>query len=44
MADIEGRIGSGGTFVRGHVAEPDRKMTLLRQDLSEANLVTKIGV
>jgi hypothetical protein len=43
MADTEGRIGSGGTFVRRHGVEPNSKMTLLRQDLSGANLVTTVG-
>ena len=43
MADTEGRIGRVGTFVRGHAVEPNSKIALLRQGLSEANLVTTIG-
>ena len=43
MADTEGRIGSGGAFARWHGVEPSSKMTLLRQDLSVANLITPIG-
>lgn len=43
MADAEGRIGRGRTFVRGHAVEPVSRMALLRQDLSGANLVTAVG-
>jgi hypothetical protein len=43
MADTEARIGSRGTLVRRHGVEPNSKMTLLRQGLSGANLITPIG-
>jgi hypothetical protein len=43
MADTEVRIGSGGTFLRSHGVEPESQMTLRRQELSGANLVTTIG-
>jgi len=43
MADTEGRIGSRGTLVRRHGVEPNSKMTLLRQDLTGANLITTSG-
>jgi len=43
MADTEGRIGRGGTFVRKHAVEPNSKLTLLRQDPAAANLPATIG-
>jgi hypothetical protein len=43
MADAEGRIGTGGTFVRKHAVERNSKLTLLRQDPAAANLVTMMG-